>query len=383
MTEVERLLSDLAKTMPAIDQTEYSPSNSLWKGPEVDGVTVSLLSRWLADRERFRLLAILGLKGKDRFNHKLEYGNLWHIAEESFANEKKDFGSQQVDLWKIKVSDYARKLCRKYPYDQQEVDKWYRCCMAQFPLYRSYWARNAESVPHQPLFSEQVFDVTYTLPSGRKVRLRGKWDSADKTGDELWLQENKTKGRIDEQQILRQLKFDLQTMVYLIALKQEQLDSFWRRANKKWRDLPLAGVRYNVVRRPLSGGKGTIVRHKGTKNKPEESLESYYARLAQYIKDEPHTYFMRWNCRVGEEDIRRFKTESLDPILEQLCFWYDVVTKDGPDDPLPKYAINYRLPYFTFNPTLDGGITEYDEYLASGSMSMLEITHNLFPELTS
>jgi hypothetical protein len=229
----------------------------------------------------------------------------------------------------------------------------------------------------------QVFDVTYTLPSGRKVRLRGKWDSADKTGDELWLQENKTKGRIDEQQILRQLKFDLQTMVYLIALKQEQLDSFWRRANKKWRDLPLAGVRYNVVRRPLSGGKGTIVRHKGTKNKPEESLESYYARLAQYIKDEPHTYFMRWNCRVGEEDIRRFKTESLDPILEQLCFWYDVVTKDGPDDPLPKYAINYRLPYFTFNPTLDGGITEYDEYLASGSMSMLEITHNLFPELTS
>ncbi len=35
----------------------------VWKGPEVDGVTQSLLSRYLTCKERFRLLVIEGFCG--------------------------------------------------------------------------------------------------------------------------------------------------------------------------------------------------------------------------------------------------------------------------------------------------------------------------------
>ena len=41
----------------------------LWKGPTEDGITQSLLSRFLVCRERFRLKVIEGLAPEDRFSH--------------------------------------------------------------------------------------------------------------------------------------------------------------------------------------------------------------------------------------------------------------------------------------------------------------------------
>lgn len=178
----------------------------------------------------------------------------------------------------------------------------------------------------------------------------------------IYLGETKTKGDINEQQIKRQLTFDLQTMLYLVALAE------WKKAHKdpslsKLWDRTVAGVRYNVVRRPLSGGKGTIRQGKATEGskcpkckgngsflqiqhggllapdkcpkcggtgrvnaKPAESESDYFARLAKYITDEPETYFMRWQVEVLPQDVARFRRECLDPILEQLCDWWQYVS---------------------------------------------------------
>ena len=86
--------------------------------------------------------------------------------------------------------------------------------------------------------------------------MRGKWDSVDYIGKRVYLQENKTKGDIDEQAIRHNLHFDLQTMLYMTALTEELEPQ------------KIAGVRYNVIRRPLSGGKGSIRPHaeKNSKN---------------------------------------------------------------------------------------------------------------------
>jgi hypothetical protein len=257
------------------------------------------------------------------------------------------------------------------------VQHWYNVCKTQFPLYIKYWAKHPDVRDRTPLLQEQVFDVPYKLPSGRIVRLKGKWDSVDLIGKgknaAVYLQENKSKSDIDEQQLKRQLGFDLQTMIYRIAMDCSPASL--------WQEKHIAGVRYNVIRRPLSGGKGSIRRHQATKNKPEETDAEYYARLAEVIMEDPGHYFMRWQVEVTPGDVRRFEHEFLDNALEELCNWWGWVSSpEGRKDPFGD-PIHYRLPYGIYNVLAEGGSSEVDEYLASGSELGLTKNNELFREL--
>jgi hypothetical protein len=298
-----------------IHKTKQTP---VWGGPEKEGITSSLLSRFLACRERFRLLVIEGLKPVDRFQHKISYGNMWHVCEEHHA---------------------------------------------------------AETAQRTPLLQEHVFDIPYKLLSGRVVKLRGKMDGVDLVTNGIWLVEHKTKGDVKPEQLRRQLSFDLQTMMYTVALlHSEKIGSM---------PYTFKGVRYNVIRRPLSGGKGSIVQKKGSKNVPAETTEEYYARLAQYIKDEPENYFYRWNVTILPRDIERFKQRFLNPILEQLYLWWDLVSHPafGKNPFVCGQAYHWQHPFETWNPLDEGGSSELDAYLQDGSEVGLTRTNDLFPEL--
>lgn len=201
----------------------------------------------------------------------------------------------------------------------------------------------------------------------------------------VWLFETKTKGDVDIQQIQRQLTFDLQTMLYLIALE----------GTKSGTSIggPIKGVRYNVVRRPLSGGKGTIIRHKPTKSNPQgESWEAYYKRVEQVIRESPDHFFARWKTEIMPGDIQRFRRECLDPILEQLCDWYewiklcedcshtDVFTTPDMDN-CGVQSIHYRHPFGAVNTIDEYGASDVDEYINSRSMTGLRRVNTLFEEL--
>lgn len=400
--------------MPLSDKlknSKFKPSGKrtepLWKGPASDGVTFSLISRFLCCRERFRLLVVEGLKAADSFSHRRDFGSMWHVCEEALAKKRtgcpncgqikcacrpseKAMAAGLMN-WQFKLEEYCRSLCRQYPTQQNEIDKWFNVCRVQFPIYVDYWAKHQDVVERTTLLQEYPFNVPYTLPSGRVVRLRGKFDSVDLIGKGkakgIYLQENKTKGDIREDQIKRQLTFDLQVMIYLVALV-EGCKTRGRDGDYPFNE-PILGVRYNVIRRPLSGGKGTIVQHKPTKNNPQgESKTDYYARLAQYIKDAPQEYFFRWQCQINQADITKFKHECLDPILEQLCDWWQWVTAGLSEyGTLPSVwrannVNHWRHPFGVYNPLDEGGSTDVDGYLESGSEVGLERTDNLYPELT-
>jgi hypothetical protein len=365
----------------------------LWKGPEEEGVTQSLLSRFLTDRERFRLLVVEGLQGRDRWNHKIGYGDMWHLCEEVLAAKPTLINGWCGAMEKV-LQDYVKENNRTYFNQQEEIVKWYDVCRVQFPEYVRHWAKHQDSKKRIPLLQEQPFCVSYGLPSGRIVKLLGVWDAVDLIDDYIWVRENKSKGNPDKQQIERQVTFDLQTMFYIVALKHWIDD--WEIAAKllaKWarrlKGKGLAGVSYNVVRRPLSGGRGTIKPHEGTTKKLAETREHFFARLRDdYIRAEPDYFFMRWEIRVHDQDVYNFCKQSLDPILEQLCSWWQWVR--GTHDPYnvnkignPE-GIHYRMPYGVYSPLLDirTGSTEYDTYLETGSeVGLVRIT-NLFPELT-
>ncbi|MCK9569129.1 PD-(D/E)XK nuclease family protein [Candidatus Pacearchaeota archaeon] len=383
----KKLADVLKKAKKSTSKTQVAP----WAGPcdpgENGGITQSLLCKFLVDRERFRLLVINGYKSADSFNHRLEYGQMWHLCEEALA--KQEWKVTANKPWEPPLRTYCQSLCKKYKTQQEQVQHWYNVCKVQFPIYVKYWARHPDVKARNPLLQEEVFHVPYLLPSGRSVYLQGKFDSVDMIGKGksagIYLQENKSKGDIDVPQLKRQLTYDIQTMVYLVALQEFYSDpeqcqqSMWKSLGYH---VPIAGIRYNVIRRPLSGGKGSIVQRKGNgKTTQPETNDEFYARLAGVIEEDPSLFFMRWKVEILPSDIERFKREFLNPVLEQLCDWWEFIrTYTDPFDPAGR-GIHWRMPYGVYSPLLDGGSTELDEYLASGSTLGLEQTTNLFPEL--
>lgn len=382
-------------------------NKAVWQGPEgkgpQGGVTVGLLNRFLFCRERFRAHALEGIRTCPQWNHRTEYGTIFHLAEEVYA---------QGDDWRAAILRHCETLAMRFPFDRDEIDRWYNVCLVQFPVYLDYWRSHPEPFSVQTVEREQVFDVPYPLPSGRVVRLRGRRDGVDLINGCLYLDEKKTKGDVDREQIGRQLTYDLQVMTYLIALHEEPSCDLPREGHYRHGggesvrgvtrsggvpagEYPIQGVRYNVVRRPLSGGEGDIRQKKGSKNIPAETTEEYYARLKGVIdgtglnsKGEPYTgpeaWFFRWQVDVAPGDISNFKRKTLDPLLEYLCLWYD--SQIGRpwtgrcNDAVPD-CLHWQTPYGIYNPLLDGGQSDLDAYVTSGDMTGLVKVMETFPEL--
>lgn len=369
----------------------------LWAGPcgegQLGGITQSMIVRFLSCRERFRLRYVLGLEPHDRWNHRLGYGNMWHVCEEELAKYHEPNNANEP-VWYNALLRHSQDQTNKYPLQHDDILKWMHVCMVQFPEYVKYWGEHPDVLNRTPLMQEQVFDVPYTLPSGRTVRLRGKFDSVDlieahrdwqgrewPTG--IYLQENKTKSDIDQLQVERQLKFDLQTMLYLVALRLDlhyktQLQSF----------PPVLGVRYNVVRRPLSGGRGNISPHKekATKTKftPAETADEFYERLRRdYLADDPGYWFFRVRSEVSSQNIQVFLKTCLEPLLETICDWYNRCCPNQCDhrSETDNSGISYRTPFGVYSTLEESGSTEYDAFLESGSESGLRRTEQLFTEL--
>jgi len=372
----------------------------LWDGPQANtpngGITFSMLSRFLTCRERFRAAYIDGWKANDHFNHKIEYGQMWHACEEALAKHgevKNPTDPLAPQPWNGPLSEYCYELREKYKLDRDAITHWEHVCSTQFPLYVEHWKRHPDVRNRTPLLQEQVFDVPYTLPSGRVVRLRGKWDSVDlireKGKDGIYIQENKTKGDIDLVALQRQLTFDLQTMLYQVAVIEHQKAGNLCKINDvlatNLTPIPIRGTRYNVVRRPLSGGKGSIVRHKATANKPAETHEHYYGRVADVIKEDPGHFFSRLTVDVSPADVKVFRETCLDPILEAVCNWYSVTTRQPITQDLQDCLVNYghhwRHPFGVTNTIDEYGATDLDEYLNTGSTIGLTRREKLFEEL--
>ena len=363
-------------------------SKPLWTGPSGEGpnggVTQGLLGRFLGCRERFRLHAVEGIRPRDKFSPYLEFGNLWHVCEEHLASLNKAGGAAWLNE-PTALANYCKDLSAKYPFQREEIGHWHDVTLALFPEYVAHWSKHPDVLARTPLLQEQTFDVLYRLPSGRAVRLRGKWDSVDLVGDGkeagVWLQENKTKSAISAEKIEAQLKFDLQTQLYLIALKSASSSDL---AKKGWsnqtvgkgiHDLntfgaPIKGIRYNVVRRGAHKTVDSMMKKFGE--------DSRNGRIGEW--------FARWNVEVSAADIQRFKDQTLNPLLEHLCLWYDHVVAGKPFEPRSHtlegdVSLHWRMPYGVYDPVAEGGFGDVDAYLDSGSMVGLHRTEVLFPEL--
>ena len=373
IAKAKKTVANVAKKAGA--KKKPKRTEPVWLGPDEGGVTQSLLGSFLCCRERFRIRTVEGLTEADHFKHAIEYGNMWHACEEAFAANED---------WEAVLKTEALKLCAKYPLERPKVEKWYQVCRRQFPVYIEYWKKHPDVKNRTPIFQEKEFRVPYRLPGSlRTVTLRGKWDSVDVIGNGrragIYLQENKTKGDINEEQLQRQLQFDLQTMFYLTALTTYTKEQ--GPLSEEADGVPVKGVRYNVIRRPLSGGKGSIKQLQPSKKNPAgETADHYYDRLRDdYLVPEPEYWFMRWSVDISRADIDAFCRTFLNPVLEQLCDWWEWIASEPEDIYLD--SVHWRHPFGVYNPMDLGRIGELDEYLRTGDNVGLEFSADMFPEL--
>lgn len=393
----------MPKILPDLQDAIEELNKPLWDGPytetENGGLTYSLLSRFLCCRHRFWLRVIKGLKADEGFSYIMEYGNAWHYCEELFAAGK----TMNVILASLKV--YCIKLAQDHSTSSVEIDKLYNCIKVEFPIYVTHWAENEDVKKRTPISQEKPFVVAYTLPSGRVVVLRGKIDSIDLIDKGIWIQENKSKSDIKKEELQSDLLCDLQSMMYIIAvqelIKQGNFDSSKEKYYKK---IPVKGVRYNVVRRPLSGMRFNIKKKKGRGKKKvgAETDEQFYTRLGTVIEANKPSFFARLKVEVTQKDVEQFKKWVLNPILEQLCDWYDSI-KNNPFDPWNKWECkddaegfpnpkagyepvcpnkhHFLYPRGIFNPILEGRRSNMDELIYSGDERGFIRQADLFPEL--
>lgn len=374
-------------------QVRESRSKPLWQGPcnegVLGGVTQSLLGRYLACKERFRINTIEGLRTKDSFNHRMEFGSMWHVAEEAHAANSD---------WRLPLKQYCQQLVAQYREQGPEIAKWYEIIKVQFPVYVSYWKDHPDVKSRKPLLQEEVFCVPYKLPSSRTVWLRGKFDSVDDiTKAEpdapagIYIAENKSKGEIDKEKLLRELPLDLQANFYLISLEE-----YKRRLAGPFNRVVIRGIRYNVVRRPLGKGKHSIKQRKG-RGKAKSGAETpaeFYKRLGdEHIAKYPQDFFERVKMVVTVGDRAKFKNVCLHPILENLCddyeWWTYCLAHDidqfdyqRRSELFSKHRLRHFLyPYGVYNPVVEGRQGDLDAYLYNGNMNQLQRVAELFKEL--
>lgn len=381
------------------------PVKPLWDGPESDsdngGVTQGLIVKFLNDREKLRVLTIEGLRPKEDFSHYIHYGQMWHTCEQALANSANPIVNNPVATapWHKALIGYCQKLAKQFPMRQVDINHWYNICLTQFPIYVNWWKKHPQVINRVPMLQETEFKIPYKLPSGRTVVLRGKWDAVDTCGKAkdsdygIYLQENKTKGELDAKLLRRQLAFDLQTNLYLVALSELECV----------KSVPIRGVRYNVVRRPLAGGKGSI------RQKKNQTEAEFYDELGEIMKGavgqewgvmpDEHFFFMRWNVQITSADLEKFKVQTLNPVLEELCDWYAWVTtgdiwdpyrvvgihppigRPQSDERIVSSSVHFRTPlgvYFD-----NDRISPEDEYISSGDKLGLERQTVLYRELTN
>lgn len=311
--------------MPKIKKTSKvnKQRRKLFRDLEQDGVTYSFLSEFCTDREQARLSYVEGYT-RDGIIEALDFGTLFHSGLEALADNK-PVGSA-VQAIKREGDNMIRDRGLK-PFEAAQIQMLSTKARIVLPWYHEYW-RQKKGHEYRPdaqfVSREESFRIEHELPlcldpqgNVRRVVIRGRFDAIFRLKGKLWLMENKTKSQIDEEGLTASLSQDLQTMLYCHAIAA------------KYGETPV-GVLYNVIRRPQ------------LKQKQQESQKEFFERIEASIREEPDHYFKRWQVSLTANDVDQWVERSLNPLLIQVCLWWDEI-KQNPFDP---WKIKGRVHHF-------------------------------------
>jgi len=281
-----------------------------------DGVTQSTIALFALCPMKCYWKMILGLEKTTRPDTALDFGDHFHNTLDKVYLHRKKYKVQSTTQTIYQTIDHVltsssldivKKLKKFDLKDQQSFQQTNGLCNV---VLKRYYQHYKTDVNMNWLAVEQVFSMPYKLRNGITIQIRGKFDGVfrNKNG-ELWLFESKTKGDIKDKVTLDRLGFELQVMVYMLALEYV------------YKEKP-KGVLYNLIKKPGQEYSGTYYR------KPE-TLPEFFARVDKHIKENPNDYFYRHPQSIPWKDVEEYRDIDLDYILERLYEWQNENPKNS------------------------------------------------------
>lgn len=243
----------------------------------------------------------------------MDFGTYFHDLLENLSRNPQYTASDIIAMTQPKV----RKRCPNLPPELKQV------CEVVFNRYAWYF----QDCDYQYLDPEAVFKVPFKVPGYRTITLRGRFDDIIQRPDgTLWIQENKTKERINTEQLVACIPFNLQTMLYAVAAEIK----YGKR---------VSGIVYNVIRKPTNRPSKVKMNAeeleaykkanpKSSAKTRTETQEEFLERLDSEIAKDPGHFFMRWESPLSERHLNIWKSHTLIPILISLIQWWESIKHD-------------------------------------------------------
>ena len=225
-----------------------------------NGLTQSLLNNLVCPKRMLFALNGFYLPEKE---WKTNCGSIVHDVLDKVYMSKQEVTEERIDSIIIKYKG-------NFVDDQQmELDK--AKAFAMLAEYIIFYKTDFTEKTFE--YTEKKFDIDF-----RGYRLRGKKDGLYRDKNKkIWILENKTKGQINEDVILKLVSFDFQCQFYTLAEETERGEQ-------------VHGVLYNIIRNPQSRPlKG-------------ETLHQFTKRLRFDICRKPEHYFKRYEVIYTKQD---------------------------------------------------------------------------------
>jgi len=308
------------------------------------GVSFSLLNRFIACRDRFQMYAVQGMREPSNSQDAMNFGTYFHRLLEFHAKDQRC----SADTVIRKVSKLKSSVAIK-PVEKMMANMIFR-------EYLNWYGNNVYSY-----FDQEVkFDLKYPVPGAGNIRIRGKVDECINHSDgTIWVQENKTKDKIQDRLLEQVIPFQLQTLMYAVAMEKH----FKRR---------VGGVVYNVIRKPSH------------KQKDKESDEQFVGRVREILLKEPGYFFYRWEYPLTRERLDDFRKKTFEPLLRQIYVWWESIKHD-PFSPwvdqngLPNEN-HFQHPFGCYNGLIHGEGDFYD-LIVRGNQLGISLGNEPFSEL--
>lgn len=244
---------------------------------EEHGVTQTMLKNG-----NCRLRLILWLNGwyLPEKEYKMSWGSMFHeLLDKLYTFHKKREVIPANEFLVGWALQYYKELHKELPcvdQDKEDLD-----IVKALVILRNYILAYAEDFTEQKsTLVESSFAVKFF-----DFLLRGKIDREFTKQGNLWLMEHKTKGKIDEGQLLDLLGFNFQNMFYSLARLLSG-------------GILYKGIEYNIIRN--SSSKLSV--------KKQETLEDFEERFEADVKKRPQHYYKRYTLSFHhEKEIETFK----------------------------------------------------------------------------
>lgn len=347
------------------------PKKATTKGPKklpykgwsllTHGVTQSLLQKFTNCKDRYHKRAVLGLRSVDR-KEAMEYGTIFHKLIEEGARMGKTY--TRIKIVKL-MQEYIRS---KFPSPESLL-----LCKIAIAQYHEYHEWEKDKPQYKYIAQEPVFNEPFPLPATNfspcpeiaikiprtNISLRGRIDEVIEVNGGIWLQENKTKSRIDISTLSDTIPENLQVMFYAVA------------AELKY-GKPIKGVIYNVIRKP------------GQRQRQTEADEDFVDRIQKEIQKDRNYYFYRLAYSFPPGAVERWKREYLIPLLYEIYIWWRSI-EANPTNPWVDEEGNInpfhgRRSFGIYDPMQDGK-GEYFDLIVHNRKDGLVVDHEMFHEL--